>query len=194
MDEVVATDRQRVAVYGDDPHIEVGARHGDARGNRRRAAVDAVDAVGVHVVREAARAANAGDEHGVLRCHAEFGHQRLHGEQDAVVAAARAPADLLVAGPVLLGREGDGVTHQLTPFALIPTVSAASMAASSSTAVNGKPWTLLIGLASTRYSARTMRASWPRFSSGTITLGNDRSTSPRLAGSGFRCMRCTHAT
>ena len=54
VDQVVATDRQHVAVAGDDPHVEVGARQRDAGGDRRRAAVDAVHAVGVHVVREAA--------------------------------------------------------------------------------------------------------------------------------------------
>ena len=31
VDQVVATDRQAVAVAGDDPHVEVGAGHGDAR-------------------------------------------------------------------------------------------------------------------------------------------------------------------
>ena len=36
------------------------------------------------------------------RRDAELGHQQLDGGEDRVVAAARAPADLLVAGPVLL--------------------------------------------------------------------------------------------
>ena len=103
VDEVVAADRQAVAVAGDDPHVEVGPGHGQAGGDGRRPAVDRVHAVGVHVVREAARAADARDEHGVLAGDAEVGHQHLHGGEDRVVAAARAPADLLVAGPVLLG-------------------------------------------------------------------------------------------
>ena len=108
VDQVVAADRQAVAVAGDDPHVEVGAGDGDAGGDRRGATVDRVHPVGVHVVREAARAADAGDEHRVLGRDAELGHQLLDGEQDAVVAAAGAPADLLVAGPVLLRRQGDG--------------------------------------------------------------------------------------
>ena len=67
VDEVVAADRQPVAVTGDDPHVEVGPGHGDTGGDGRRTTVDAVDAVGVHVVREPAGAADAADEHGVLR-------------------------------------------------------------------------------------------------------------------------------
>ena len=47
--------------------------------------------------------------------HAELGHQLLDGQQDAVVAAAGAPADLLVAGPVLLRGQGDGgVSHEVS--------------------------------------------------------------------------------
>ena len=71
--------------------------------------MDGVHPVGVHVVGEAARASDAGDEHGVLRRDTEVGHELLDGLEDAVVAAAGAPADLLVAGPVLLSGEGDGV-------------------------------------------------------------------------------------
>ena len=67
MDQVVAADRQRVAVAGDDPHVEVGTGERHAGGDRRRAAVDAVQAVRVHVVREPGGAPDAGDEHEVLR-------------------------------------------------------------------------------------------------------------------------------
>ena len=49
--DVVAADAQAVAVAGDDPHLELGARRLEPGGDRRRAAVDAVEAVGVHVVR-----------------------------------------------------------------------------------------------------------------------------------------------
>ena len=67
VDQVVATDREPVAVAGDHPHVEVGPGHGEAGGHGGRPAVDGVHPVGVHVVREPARAADAGDEHGVLR-------------------------------------------------------------------------------------------------------------------------------
>ena len=51
-------------------------------GDRRRAAVDAVEAVGVHVVREAAGAADAGDEDDVLARHAELRQHLLHLGED----------------------------------------------------------------------------------------------------------------
>ena len=73
-------------------------------GERRGAAVDRVEAVGVHVVREAAGAADAGDEHHLLAGHAEGGEDLLHLGQDRVVAAAGAPADFLVGGEVLRGQ------------------------------------------------------------------------------------------
>ena len=106
---VVAADRQRVAVAGDDPHVELGVGELDAGRDRRRAAVDRVEAVARHVIRKAARAADAADEHRLLARDAEVGHRPLHGLQHRIIAAARAPADLLVARPVLGG--GDGWRH-----------------------------------------------------------------------------------
>src|SRR5699024_6273455 len=70
-------------------------------GDGRRAAVDGVHAVGVEVVREAAGAADAGDEGDVLAFEAELGQQGADGGQDDVVATAGAPAHLLVGGVVL---------------------------------------------------------------------------------------------
>ena len=72
----------------------------------RRAAVDRVEAVGRHVIRKAARAADAADEHRLLARDAEVRHRPLHGLQHRIIAAARAPADLLVARPVLGGGDG----------------------------------------------------------------------------------------
>ena len=89
VDQVVATDRQAIAVAGDHPHVEIGSSHGETGGDGRRAPVDAVHAVRVHVVREAAAAADAADEHRVLGGDAEIGHQLLDGQQDAVVTATR---------------------------------------------------------------------------------------------------------
>src|SRR5918995_1454527 len=61
-----------------------------------RAALDRVEAVGVHVVGEAAGAADAGDEDDLLARDAEFRHHLLHVVEDRVVAAARTPAHLLI--------------------------------------------------------------------------------------------------
>ena len=70
-----------------------------------RAAVDRVHAVGVEVVGEPRGAADAGDEHDVLAAEAQLGQEALHGREHGVVAAAGAPADLLVGGE-LLARSG----------------------------------------------------------------------------------------
>ena len=105
VDQMVAADRQTVAVTGDDPHRQVGSSRRDARRERRRAPVDAVHAVRIHVVGEPARTPDPRDEHRVVRLDAELRHEPLDRRQDRVVTAARAPADLLVAGEVLL-RQG----------------------------------------------------------------------------------------
>ena len=66
VEDVVAADRERVAVAGDHPDHELRAGELEAGGDRRRPAVDRVEAVGVHVVREAAGAADPADEDDVL--------------------------------------------------------------------------------------------------------------------------------
>ena len=96
VDQVVAADREAVAVAGDDPHLQVGVGEPQAGGERRGAAVDGVEAVGVHVVREAAGAADARDERHLLAWHADRGERLLHLGEDRVVPATGAPADLLV--------------------------------------------------------------------------------------------------
>ena len=165
MDQVVAADRQGVAVTGHDPHGQVRAGGCEARGDRRRAPVDRVHPVRLHVVREPGRAADPGDEHEVLPGNAELGEERLDAREDRVVAAARAPADLLV-GLEVLRRQLDEA---------VPAVHAASaivvIASSSSAALSGRPRTRLYETASTRNCARRSSASCPRFISGTRILG-----------------------
>ena len=75
VDQVVAADRERVAVAAHHPHRQVRPRGGHARGQRRRAPVDAVHPVGVHVVDEPPRAADAGDEHDLLGRDAQLRHE-----------------------------------------------------------------------------------------------------------------------
>ena len=98
--QVIAAHAERVAVAGDDPDLQVRAHGFEPRSDRGRAAVDAMNAVGVEVVREAARTADPGDEHQVLGRNAEFGQHLLHLREDREIAAARTPADLLVGGEV----------------------------------------------------------------------------------------------
>src|SRR5262249_20148062 len=125
--------------------------------------------VGVHVVREAARTADPGDEDEVLACDTELGQHLLDLRQDGVVPAARAPADILIRDEVLLREPGGfrraGRAHAASS---LPFTSPLQPATISET-LNGRPWILLKPIASTRYSARNSRTSCPRFISGTRT-------------------------
>src|ERR671926_342227 len=56
--------------------------------------------------------------------------------------------------------------------------------------VKGRPFTFEKATASTRYLARIIVQSWPRFISGTTTRSKPRSTSPRFEGNGLRWRRC----
>src|SRR6266571_4756976 len=64
--KMIAADRQRVAVSGNYPDTQFGIRGLDSGGDCRRAAMNTVKAVGVHVVRKARRAADAGNKNRLL--------------------------------------------------------------------------------------------------------------------------------
>ncbi len=141
--QVVAADRQAVAVAGDDPDVELGVRELEPRRDRRRAAVDRMEAVGLEVVRKARRAADARHEHGLLGHGADVGERLRHGLEHGVVAAARAPTHFL------RGREIFGL--QLRAHARSPrtartaglTPSRLRIFCTSSLIKNGWPVTLL---------------------------------------------------
>ena len=167
VDQVVAADGQRVAVTGDDPHRQVRPRGRQPGRDRRRAAVDRVHAVGVHVVREPARAADARDEHDVLPAQPQLGQEALHRGEDRVVPAPGAPAHLLVGLEVLgrllgvrLGHEPQrrhpgqrgqrGVSHEVLHSSSLRGRRCVSVAIrsvmtfASSSALNGRPRTLVV--------------------------------------------------
>src|ERR1043166_1199544 len=77
-------------------HLELRARHLQARRHRGSATVGGVRPRRLHVVREARRAADAGDEHDVLSRHAHLRHEPLNGREDRVVAAAGAPTHVVL--------------------------------------------------------------------------------------------------
>ena len=106
--QVVATDRKAVAVAGDDPHHQVGAARLEAGRYGRRATVDRVHAVSVHVIRKAARAADARDEHNVLARDAEGRHDLFHLCKNRIVTTAGTPTNVLVAGKVGRLEDGEG--------------------------------------------------------------------------------------
>src|SRR5271165_4652478 len=142
---MVAADRQRVPIAGNHPHRQVFTGQRQTCGDRRRAAVDRVQAIGFQVIREPARAADAADEDDVLPAQSQLGQEVAHRVEDDVVTATGAPPDLLVAGEVLgllrlvggghtvvLGQhvrqseiDADQVSHELAPA---PTVAAANLA------------------------------------------------------------------
>src|SRR5690606_24337426 len=121
-----------------------------------------------HVIGKARGAADARDEDRVLGLERQVGAGLLHRLQDRVVAAAGAPAHLLVAGVVLRLRvellRGRDNVHGFHPS------SAARIAVSSSTILNGLPETFDRLSARSRYCARSSVTSWPLFISGTSTL------------------------
>src|SRR5262249_19004150 len=107
----------------------------------RGAPVDRVEAEGVHVVGEAARAADPRDHDELLARDAQIREDGLDRAQDAVVAAPGAPADFLVRDEVLLGerRRLGGIGERA--HWIDSSVSSARPWISAS--VNGLPWTLL---------------------------------------------------
>jgi hypothetical protein len=152
--QVVAADRQPVAIPRHHPHRELGTAGLDSRGERRGASVNRVEAIRVHVVREAARATDARNEHHVLARDAELWHQPLHVRENRVVAAAGTPADVLVGFEIPLGELRGGFAHQDSPPSAI-----ASIRSRISPTRNGCPVTLVRLSTGSRYSARSRRAS-----------------------------------
>ena len=118
--QVVTADRQRIAVARDDPYAQVGPGCLHSGCHRGRAAMDRMDAVGVHVIRKPARAADAGDEHDLLARHAQRRQHFFHLGQNRVVAATGAPAHILVAGKIRRledrQRSGNLSAHMLIRF------------------------------------------------------------------------------
>ena len=103
VDEVVAADGHRVAVAHVYPHAEGGVGEFDAGGDGAGATVDAVEAVGVDIVGDTARAADTGDHADVLFLVARLGEGGQQGGEDGVVATTGAPLHHLVALEISLG-------------------------------------------------------------------------------------------
>src|SRR5436853_4027499 len=74
-----------------------------------------MEAVGLHVIGKARRAADTRDEDGILRPDAELGHGPLHGLENRIIAAPGAPAHLLVGGEIL-GGQFDDLVHLTSLF------------------------------------------------------------------------------
>ena len=71
MQQVIAADRQAVAVTGYDPDVEVGVGELEPGCECRSAAVNRMEAIGIDVVGKSGCAADAGDEGRRLGCRAD---------------------------------------------------------------------------------------------------------------------------
>src|SRR6476620_1011483 len=101
MDQMIPANGQRVAVTGDHKDRQILARRRDPGGDRGRSAVDRVHAVGVHVIGETRRTADAGNDHGVLTLDPQLRHKSLERRKYRIVATAGAPAHLLITREIL---------------------------------------------------------------------------------------------
>jgi len=101
VDEVITPDAEGVTVASHHPDRQIRTGGGQASRDRRCASVDAVNTVGIHVIGEARRTSDSGDEDDVLALETHFRHEALDGGEDGVVAAAGTPANFLVGLEIL---------------------------------------------------------------------------------------------
>ena len=96
MDEMIATNAQTIAVTSDEPNVQVGSGDLEASGNRRSTTMNGMKAIRIHVVREATRAADAGNENCLFFWNTELREDFLDLSQNGIISTARAPPDILV--------------------------------------------------------------------------------------------------
>src|SRR5258708_27431175 len=76
----------------------------DASRNGGASAMNRMKAERIHVVRETARAADAGNDDKFLAWNSHLRKHGLHGGEDRVISANRTPADFLVCLKIPLGK------------------------------------------------------------------------------------------
>ena len=169
--EVARADGEAVAVAADRDDVEVGVGELHAHRHRQRAPVQAVEAVRRYEARQAAGAADAGDDDGLRGVEVELGERPVERGEDAEVTAARAPDRLqvrLVVGGLALGGSG----AQLGILSM--------MTSRTSSAVNGRPshlaWLSTCEAALAAHEAREL--------AGEVDLGDDDARG--LGGEGAR--------
>jgi hypothetical protein len=92
VDPVSGADAAAISVAGVDEDVQIRPSHLDALSDGYCPAVKAVKSVGIHVMREPARAADAGDEDGLFPRQILVATEPLQCGQDAEITAAGAPA------------------------------------------------------------------------------------------------------
>src|SRR5215469_1228000 len=103
VNRMIAANRKRISVAGRNPYLKVGSRDFEPRRDRWGAAVNRMKAERVHVVREAARAADPRNHDEFFFWNAQFGENGLNRRENRVIAAAGTPADFLVGLKIFLG-------------------------------------------------------------------------------------------
>ena len=97
---MVAANAQGIAVTRDDPDLQFRPRNLQPRGEGRRATVNGMEAVGVHVIGETAGAADPRDDSHVLTRNAllltDLRHGLLHLGEDRIISATGTPTDNLI--------------------------------------------------------------------------------------------------
>ena len=152
--EMTGADAQAVAVSRDYPDIKIRSGHFQSRRDRRGAAMDSVEPVGIDVVGEPGCTADPGDERGLVRLRACLRQRLPYCLQDGVITASGAPAHLLARIKVL------GVADRTHGC------DAPSIAELISRARKGCPSTLQSGMTRARVAPRSSDASCPMFNSG----------------------------
>ena len=163
---VRGSDRDAVAVPPPDEDPQVGAGELDARREREGPTVNAVESVGLQVVREAARATDPRDEDRALGLHLCVREQPPHRRQHRVVTASRTPprdralvvAHVELTVVLVLGEMEDraGAAHAEPPG------RCSRMARAIAPGRRGSPRTRVQQSTSTRVVARRSQESWPR--------------------------------
>lgn len=90
MDQVIAADREAVAVAGDHDHFEIGARQFQAGGGGQRAAMGNVKGISVDISAEPPRASDARNEGQPVLVDAEVVDPPQQRSQRDTVTATRA--------------------------------------------------------------------------------------------------------
>jgi len=101
VDEMVSSFSVAVAFAGryDGGELRIGGMNGQCR--RQSPAVQPVEEIGLHVVRELGRLPNAGHEAEFMGLFAEFHHGHFERLQDPEIGAAGTPLDFHVRSPVI---------------------------------------------------------------------------------------------
>ena len=96
MHKMVPADGKTISVSRDHPDRKIGVGDLDSGCDCRSTAVDRMEAVGIHVIREPAGTSDPGYKDKFFPFAPECRHIFLGLSQDGIIAAARTPANRLV--------------------------------------------------------------------------------------------------